>query len=692
VVRDECRGFSRGNDLADSGDMRRIALIALIVGGCGSDSDAPTDHVQAVTTELHQYSSCDALEADLKQVVTEEVFSEIDNADRIGLEDGAAGGATNSGTSGTGGGRTEGVDYSGTNNQETGVDEADLVKADGYHLYALNGNRLHIFGTPNFGDLVPESITQLEGHPTEMLLDATANRAVVFSIIDVYSLPDGHPLKQLVGWQDGQWYWRISQLTKITVLDITDRTAPQLVREVYFEGWYDTARKVDSTVRMAAYSWLSLPWAYGWWTVYDNNGRDKDQTKVEMARRIQAMHLSDLIPQMYVRTPDGRFITNSLSTSSCEAFYRPSDSHARGIASVISFDLLGDNLFWDADHVISNWPTFYESQDRFVIAESAHDYWWYYWFRDDAEQTNIHVFDSSQAGQSHYIGSGRINGSVSDQFSLDEQDGNIRVAATSGGWWHYDTQSADPIENHIYVLSPNGNHYDLAGKIDGITVGERLTASRFLGDQGYLTTYKNVDPLVTLDLSDPKNPHVVGELTVPGYSTYLHPMGTNGLLSIGIDTTGWGTTNISMFDTTSLVKPALTTNLPITQPGGWTWSEAMWEHKAFTYWEPKGLLAIPSSNYGNTNGTWSYLSKLELISVDPTNGSLTLHGEIDHSPYYNADGGWWQYVDIRRSVFMGDYVYAISDKAITVHQTADLAKVNEQVLPGYTEGDWYWWW
>ena len=675
--------------------MRRFALFILVLTACGTDSDTPTDHVQSASTELHQYSSCNDLEVDLKHLVTQEVFADIDNAGYgFGLEDG---GTPTSGTAGgdsSGGGRQEGVDYSGTNNQVQGVDEADLVKSDGYHLYALNGNRLHIFGTPNFGDLVPESVTQLEGHPTEMLMDATANRVVVFSIIDVYSLPDGHPLKQLVGWQDDQWYWRISQLTKITVLDITDRTAPKLVREVYFEGWYDTARKVDSTVRMAAYSWLNLPWAYSWYNIYDNNGQDKDATKSAMAERVARMHLSDFIPQMYVRTPDGHFVTNSLSTSSCQSFYRPSDSHARGIASVVSFDLLGNSFFYDADHVISNWPTFYESQDRFVIAESAHDFWWYYWFRDDAEQTNVHVFDSSQAGQSHYIGSGRINGSILDQFSLDEQDGNIRVAATTGGWWHYQTQSEDPITNHIYVLAPNGQHYDTVGAIDNITPGDRLQASRFLGNQGYLVTYKYVDPLVTLDLTDPRNPHIVGELSVPGFSTYLHPMGDHGLLSIGIDgTNGWGATNISMFDTTNLAAPSLTTNLPITEPGGWEWSEAMWEHKAFTYWQPKGLLAIPSSNYSYTNNKYNYLSKLELISVDPTNGLLSLHGEIDHSAYYNADqSNYWSYVDIRRSVFMGDYVYAISDKAITVHQTADLAKVNEQVLPGYKDGDWWWWW
>ncbi len=675
--------------------MRRLLLMALmpLVFCACSDDDTPTDHVKATTTALTQYSSCATLEADLKQQLIDEVNADIDNAGQYGYGD-AAGGAETSGTNATSGGtRTEGVDYSGTNNQEQGVDEGDLVKSDGYHLYALNGNRLHIFGTPNFGDLNPESVTEIEGHPREMLMDAAANRLVVFSMIEVYSLPDGHPLKQLVGWQGDQWYWRISELTKITVFDISDRTNPHLVREVYFEGWYDTARKVNSTVRMAAYSWLSLPWFYGWWNVWDQSGHDANQTKQEMHQRINALHLGDLIPQMYVRT-NGQFVTNSLSTASCQSFYRPTDSHARGIASVISFDLLGNNFFWDADHIVSNWPTFYESQDRIVIAENAHDWWWFYWFRDDQEQTNIHVFDSSVAGTTKYLGSGRIDGSLWSSFNLDEQNGDIRVAATSGGWWHYGSEAPDPVENHIYVLAQPGpgQHFATVGHVDGITVGERLTAARFLGNQAFLTTYKNVDPLLTVDLSDRTNPRVIGQLEVPGYSTYLHPMGDHGLLSIGVSGTGWGTTNISMFDVTNPASPALTTNLPITQPGGWEWSEALWDHKAFQYWEPKGLLAIPSSNYVYSNNWYRYLSKLELINVDPVNGSLSLHGEIDHSAYYNNDQGYWSFTDIRRAVFMGDFVYAISDKAITVHRTSDLVQVNQALLPGYTDGDWYWWW
>ena len=137
---------------------------------------------------------------------------------------------------------------SGTNNQEQGVDEADLVKTDGYHVYTLNGNRLHIFGTPQFGDLIPESVTQDRGPPARdaarqgrrprgRVLDDLRRRAAGGP-----SAARAHRLQR----ETASWYWRSSQLSKMTVLDISDRTQPRLIREVYYEGWYQTARKIDT--------------------------------------------------------------------------------------------------------------------------------------------------------------------------------------------------------------------------------------------------------------------------------------------------------------------------------------------------------------------------------------------------------------------------------------------------------------
>ncbi len=681
-------------------------MALLTVSGCTDDEDgAPDDHVYSQTTSLVQYASCSALETDLEDMLIREVWVNIDRYDTNygwGLDGAEGDGAGQGGGSPTSGGREEGVDYSGTNNQESGVDEADLVKTDGYHVYTLNGNRLHIFGTPQFGDLIPESVTKIEGHPREMLLDKDAGRAVVFSMINVGSLPAGHPLRALTGFQEnGQsWYWRSSNLSKMTVLDISDRTNPRLIREVYYEGWYQTARKIDTSVRVSTYSLIDRHEINGWWQLLQDSGNNKTWTKKEMARRIRSLRLRDLIPQMFVRNANGQFTTHGLDQASCRSFYRPTDSHARGIASIISFDLLGETLTFDADHVVSNWAQFYSSQDKIVLAEPSHDWWWYWWFSGDADQLNVHVFDISQPGKSRYTGSGRVNGQLSDQFAIDEDNGEIRLATTTNifRWWWRNGNNTDEtqpeMENHVWVLQQAGAQYNTIGYLGGLALGERITASRFLGDKGYLVTFRQVDPLFTIDLSDKRNPKLAGELKIPGFSTYIHPLGTDKLLTIGVggtDAGANGRTTISTFNVGDFAHPSLMQALPIEGEQGWGWSEAQWEHKAFQYFAPKKLLAVPQSNYDYSGGYYRYLSKLEVINVDEATGALSKRGAINHSSYYTS-GQYWSYLQIRRSIFMGDFIYAISDKAITVHRNTDLGQVTVQTLPGYTSTDYYWWW
>jgi hypothetical protein len=189
--------------------LAALPLALLAVSAC-SDDDGPDDHLLSRTTQLVQYSNCNALEADLKRTVIYEIWADIEQSGNWGWgtagEDAGAGG----GASDTSGGRQEGVDFSGTNNQEEGVDEADFVKTDGYHIYSINGNRVHIMGVPQFGQLTAESVTNIEGHPSQMLLDSAHNKLVVFSQVDAYSLPEGHPLRAVMGATDDiGWYWRL---------------------------------------------------------------------------------------------------------------------------------------------------------------------------------------------------------------------------------------------------------------------------------------------------------------------------------------------------------------------------------------------------------------------------------------------------------------------------------------------------
>src|SRR5690606_38068776 len=150
-----------------------------------------------------------------------------------------------------------------------------------------------------------------------------------------------------------------------------------------------------------------------------------------------------------------------------------------------------NSLHWDADHIVSNWATFYSSKDRILLAEQAHDWWWFWWYDSDPDQLNIHSFDISVPGQTFYEGSGRIDGVIVDQFSLDEDEGAIRVATTTGMWgrWWLDNDEREEMQSHVYVLEDQGTHLNVVGHVGGIAPGERIMSSRFQGDKGYLVTF-----------------------------------------------------------------------------------------------------------------------------------------------------------------------------------------------------------
>jgi len=259
--------------------------------------------------------------------------------------------------------------------------------------------------------------------------------------------------------------------------------------------------------------------------------------------------------------------------------------------------------------------------------------------------------------------------------------------------------------SHVSVLGLNseGTVYEVIGHVGGIAEGEQIWSARFIGDKAYLVTFRNIDPLWTIDLSEPTNPQVIGELEVPGVSTYIHPLGENHLLTIGIagdeDGLDWGVTQISIFDVSDFSKPKLESSLKLNpapdNDNGWSYSysEATYEHKAFQYWEEDGILSIPLSTNRWYSGTeiidgkehysygYEYVTKLVLIEAKPGE-DLKIYDEVDHSSFYDSNYQW-DNPDVRRSIFMGggDYIYAISEKSITAHELTTMEMTGFVELP-----------
>ena len=262
-------------------------------------------------------------------------------------------------------------------------------------------------------------------------------------------------------------------------------------------------------------------------------------------------------------------------------------------------------------------------------------------------------------------------------------------------------EDPEPMVSHVFVLGLNANQteYEVVGHVGGIAEDEQIWSARFVDDKAYLVTFRNIDPLWTIDLSEPTNPSVIGELKVPGVSTYIHPVGDNHLLTIGIagdeDGLEWGVTQISLFDVSDFSNPILASSLRVTpapedEYDWYSYSEATYEHKAFQYWEADGLLAIPMSTqrYSYSSG-YEYISKLMLINAKPGE-NLTIYNEVNHSSFYNSSY-WWDNSDVRRSIFMGggDYIYAISEKGVTAHNVDTMERTGFVELPSDNKPDRY---
>ena len=682
---------------------------------------------------LESFSDCEELESALKISIEEEAKTSILQAvedvyywgggmwlegdAEMAMDDGAS--STSAPST-----RQEGVDYSGTNNQEQGVDEADFVKTDGYHIYFVDNGVLHIMDIPEFGEIEHASTTSIQGSPVAMMLNEES--LVVISTVSSWNIDSQDPLSKAMGWGEDWYGWRTSTLTKFTVYDVSNSSSPEVSRELYIEGYYMTAREVAGTVRTVTHTWMDIPGLQTWITYpeeYWDSGVDDDvrfnmreiaaQEAIDNNQKIiEQLSLEDMLPQVHERV-GSQIITHHMDGDDCSDFAAPEESLNRGYTSIFTLDLISEELEFEADHIVGNWPLVYSSQDTLIITENAWDWWWF-WGNDNLDEaTNIHTFDISQPGETAYAGSGRVDGTILDQFSISEHEGVVRVATTTGQWGRWWMANPEPMENHVITLShatdPQSENVRLLeiGRVDGIAYNETIWSARFVEDRAYIVTFENMDPLWTIDLSDPTNPTIMGELEVPGVSTYIHPLSDDAILTIGLgpadEETGlgldWSHTRLSLFNVSNFSDPQLSQTLslsPVADPNNgwsWAWSEATWEHKAFQYWAPKGMLAVPLNTYrydyyyddaGKYHYDYDWVSKLMIVNV--TEDGLELYGEVNHSQFYETDENrWWNSYNIRRSIFMGDYIYAISHGGITVTNLDTLEESDSHQFVEYNQ-------
>jgi uncharacterized secreted protein with C-terminal beta-propeller domain len=268
---------------------------------------------------------------------------------------------------------------------------------------------------------------------------------------------------------------------------------------------------------------------------------------------------------------------------------------------------------------------------------------------------------------------------------MDESDGYFRIATTRNqSWSSFAPEGDNQSYNNVYVLDSD---LKTVGQLENLAKGERLYSARFMGKRAYLVTFKQTDPLFTIDLSEPTNPKVLGELKIPGFSNYLHPYDENTLIGLGHDTeeNQWGGTvtaglKIALFDVADVGAPKVLDEYLIGGRG--SDSEALNDHHAFLFSKEKNLLVIPATvREGGKGFDWGKFVFSGALVFDLSDKKFNLKGKIDHS-----DGGkagvsedWYGYNfydnTVRRSLYINDALYTFSSKYLKANNIADLKEV-----------------
>ncbi len=535
--------------------------------------------------------------------------------------------------SGTG---ASGPEFSTTNVQEAGIDEPDVVKTDGKHVYVAADRTLRVIDVSGDAPRLVGTLTLGAGYAHQLLIRGT--RALILSTVSA-------PIA--IGVAPGTARTAIAPMpgrptVLLTEVDLTDPAAPKVARTMTLDGDYVDARMVDGTVRVVV---SSTPMTTG-----------------EAA--LTGAPLRTFVPATTIRSQISHR-TFRRGVVPCDDVRRPDAFSGLGLLTVLTVDLDKGLYNVDRDAVMAGAQTVYGSGKSLYVASQR-----YVRGLDDSAdvpgtlRTEIHRFDASTAGQTTYAGSGTVPGFVVNAYALSEQDGALRVASTDEPSWLPEGGPATPAHSYVTVLSPRPDGaLTQVGQVGGLGEGQRIFGVRFVGTTGYVVTFRQTDPLYTIDLSKPEAPRVVGELEIPGYSAYLHPLGDGLLLGIGQEADATGRTQgtqVSLFDVSDLAHPKRTQHVVYGNGS----SDAEFDPHAFLWWAPTRTAVLPLQ-ISEPTGAGSFVGAIGLKVAADGIGEL---GRVVH-------GSGDTVAPIARSLVIGDRLYTLSSLGLQASRLDTLAPV-----------------
>lgn len=576
-------------------------------------------------------------------------------------------------------------DYSRTNTQVQGVDEADIVKTDGQYLYHVNNRRVLVtkaYPAAKMQVVATLNFAEQGFQPQELYLDEQYLVVIGRNTLN-YILKEERLVPQDELQNEPQVL--VQNDVKVIIYDIQDKTKITKVREIEVEGSYLSSRKIGSYL----YFVTNCPT----YRYYD--GKEDCAAPVYRDTAINGEFAT--VPYGEIRYIRPVREANYLVIAGL-------DLAQQGEKVQLSTYLgAGENIYVSQEHLYVALQRYnYHPIEIMTLDVRDNSLSSMMPSRTQTESTQIYKFSLDQ-GKVTYLSKGEVPGTLLNQFSMDEHNGYFRVATTVGNTW---SSGRDMSQNNVYVLDDS---MSMVGKVEGIAPGERIYSTRFMGDRAYLVTFKDTDPFFVLDLKEPSNPRILGALKIPGYSDYLHPYDENHIIGIGKDTievpvkNGRGTVErtqayyqgmkLAVFDVTDVTNPKEMFKEVIGDRG--TDSELLRDHKALLFDREKELLAFPvrvmeipeeqkqgnpnAVHYGQFTFQGAYVYQLNLTEGFSLRGKITHLTEDDllKAGYYTATAD----KEIRRILYIGDVLYTVSDGAVKANGMTDIKEIGGVALP-----------
>lgn len=553
-------------------DLSRGEMAEVIWRLATDEQGKVSQSYQDITNPFPSIQSCQALKEKFEDYQSGQfrgypvLFEEVDALERA--IDGEAGTGTMFDTAAAPASESKtATDFSETNLQVRGVDEADIIKNDGKYIYMIKENTVRIieaYPENRLKEVGKLEFTEEGFWPQEMFLNedqlvVIGRRNFYYPALRIEN--DAIAEEELARLAIYPPYPYQGDRTTVFTFDISDRSEPEVERKVSFDGNYHTSRRIGDQMILIANNQPNF-WALG------------DVEKGE-----------DLLPKIQ----DGDKEAEALVDCDDIRYFPGHAQPSYLIVANIPLDQPKGEI--ERQVFLGNSENVYSSRTHLYVATSEvnYDRFTDWDWRQDKTQTLVFKFSLDEGGVD-FIARGRVPGRILNQFSMDAHINHFRIATTQGNLW----DEENPSTSNVFVLDRN---METVGSIEGIAPGERIFSTRFLGNRLYMVTFRQVDPLFVIDLKTPTSPRILGELKIPGFSDYLHPFDDNHIIGFGKETEEDGDRvllsgfKMALFDVSDVTNPKQKFVEHIGDRG--SYSELLNNHKALLFDKDKGLLAFP---------------------------------------------------------------------------------------------------